>query len=50
MPGDSKYYPEGFLSSEVGPIALMGKGHDEMEVTRERLVRANRGGCPFAAF
>ena len=50
MPGDSKYYPEGFLSSEVGPTAVTGTGHDEMEETRGRLVLANRGGCPFATF
>ena len=50
LPGDSKYYPEGFLSSEVGPTVLIGKGHDEMEATKERLVRSDRAGCPFATF
>ncbi len=50
MPGDSKYFPQGFLSSEVGPISLIGKGQDEMDATRERLMQANLGGCPFATF
>lgn len=50
LPGDSKYFPQGFLSSEVGPNVLIGKGHDQMEETRERLMQANRGGCPFVTF
>jgi hypothetical protein len=49
LPGDQgqRYFPEGFLSSEVGPSALRGKGLQEMNETRQRLSQAGRGGCPF---
>ena len=49
LPGDEggKYTPEGFLSSELGPSALNGKGAKEMEATKEKLAKSGRGGCPF---
>lgn len=49
LPGDdgNKYAPEGWKFSEIGPQAFKGKGIGEMEATRSRLNKENRGGCPF---
>ena len=50
LPGDEgiKYFPEGFLSRELGPSALIGKGLDEMDENRQFLMQSGRAGCPFA--
>ena len=51
VPGDDgdKYSPRGYTIAEIGPRALSYKGVEEMDETRARLVRRNRGGCPFSA-
>jgi hypothetical protein len=48
LPGDEGYFPEGFTTSDVGPSALIGKGHVEAEKTKARLAKERTGGCPFA--
>ena len=50
VPGDDgdKYHPGGYTFAEVGPQALSGKGTEEMDKTRSRLILANRGACPFS--
>ncbi|KAL8652417.1 MAG: hypothetical protein Q9210_002701, partial [Variospora velana] len=46
LPGDdAKFMPEGFATTELGPIGLTGKGYEEMEEDAERL--EDIGGCPF---
>ncbi|KAI4282754.1 MAG: hypothetical protein L6R38_002713 [Xanthoria sp. 2 TBL-2021] len=46
LPGDdAKFMPEGFATTELGPIGLTGKGYEEMVEDAERLV--DIGGCPF---
>ena len=45
--GEDKYLPDGYAFHEMGPKASRGKGVAEMGETRERLLRQNRGGCPF---
>lgn len=49
LPGDdgNKYAPEGWTFAELGPQALKGKGTREMAEDQIRLVRQDRGGCPF---
>ncbi|KAL9026355.1 MAG: hypothetical protein Q9196_004964 [Gyalolechia fulgens] len=39
------FMPEGFATTELGPMRLMGKGYEEMAEDAERL--AATGGCPF---
>ena len=50
IPGDSpeKYYAQGVLNSEIGPMSMVGKGIDEVDVTMARLKGMGLGGCPFA--
>ena len=50
VPGDDgdQYHPAGYTITDVGPQAFIGKGGKEMDETRARLGRADRGGCPFA--
>ena len=50
LPGDDgdKYCPEGYTITDVGPEAFSGKGMQDMEKTRFRLVQADRGRCPFS--
>ena len=50
LPGDDvdRYHPTGYSIPDVGPQDLIGKGRKQMDETRTRLARANRGGCPFA--
>ncbi|KAL8992059.1 MAG: hypothetical protein Q9169_007404 [Polycauliona sp. 2 TL-2023] len=50
VPGDdgNRYHPQGYTFAEIGPQALSGKGTIQMDETRARLVRAERGGCPFS--
>lgn len=49
LPGDEngKYQPEGFLCSELGPIAFQGKGLDEMAENQKQLIRSDRGEYSF---
>ncbi|KAL8671082.1 MAG: hypothetical protein Q9168_004407 [Polycauliona sp. 1 TL-2023] len=49
IPGDDgdRYRPRGYKFAEIGPEALSGKGTVEMDETRARLNRAERGRCPF---
>ena len=49
IPGNDgdKYLPQGYIIAEVGPDALRGKGESEMQVTREKLMRLKKIGCPF---
>ena len=47
-PGDDKMFmPEGFMTKELGPKGLMGKGQDEMEADISRLKGQISGGCPW---
>lgn len=48
LPGDEgcKYYPDGYVISEVGPDAQRGKGKDFMDLQKERIAKAR--GCPMA--
>ena len=50
LPGDKgdTFAPKGFLFAEVGPSALRNKGVEEMDEDQDRLMRSDRGGCPFA--
>ena len=50
LPGDDgeKYHPEGYTVAEVGPEYKRGKGVEEMNATKARLGKQDRGGCPFA--
>lgn len=47
VPGDEGFCPEGFMTSDAGPAALMGKGRLEAEGTKKRLAKERTGGCPF---
>ncbi|KAL6713474.1 hypothetical protein ACLMJK_008939 [Lecanora helva] len=51
VPGDegNKYYPQGYTFTSIGPQALSGKGINEMDKTRTRLVHEDRGRCPFSS-
>ena len=40
--------PEGYKLLEVGPKVYERVGKMECEATKERLMKAGRGGCPFA--
>ena len=50
IPGDDgdKYCPRGYTFADVGSYTFSGKGRKEMDQTRARLVRENRGRCPFS--
>lgn len=47
-----KYEPDGCDVAELGPVALKGKGQEEMQASREKISRLNAraAGCPFAAW
>ena len=52
LPGDEgdKYFPQGFVASELGPNALRHFGKEKMEAERQRLeaeLNSERGKCPF---
>ncbi|KAF2182243.1 hypothetical protein K469DRAFT_637108 [Zopfia rhizophila CBS 207.26] len=47
-PGPKKFKPEGYDILELGPLNLENSGQDECKETRERLMGAGRGACPFA--
>ena len=49
VPGDesARYQPEGYVIRDVGPKNLVGKGHEQMKETYDKLMSEKRGGCPF---
>ncbi|KAL8870416.1 MAG: hypothetical protein Q9174_003541, partial [Haloplaca sp. 1 TL-2023] len=48
LPGDDdKFMPNGFLTRELGPLGLVGKGHDEVQEEVDRLEKSGGKGCPF---
>lgn len=47
IPGEKRYFPDGYRIHELGPSELVGKGDVEMKKTREHL-RARRKGCVFS--
>ncbi|KAH7085848.1 hypothetical protein BKA63DRAFT_529405 [Paraphoma chrysanthemicola] len=47
-PDGKNYKPEGYKIFELGPKKLEGHGVEECEAIKERLLSANRVGCPFA--
>ncbi|KAH7414220.1 hypothetical protein DE146DRAFT_23670 [Phaeosphaeria sp. MPI-PUGE-AT-0046c] len=47
-PDGKNYKPEGYKIFEVGPTKLEKLGHDECAATKARLMKSDRGGCPFA--
>ena len=49
VPGDDgdKYFPQGYIITDIGPQSLNGSGKEEMDQTRARLSSLDRGGCPF---
>jgi len=49
IPDGKNYKPEGYLIPEIGPKSMSGKGEEEFEVTRTKLTKQNRGGCPFVS-
>ena len=40
--------PLGYSFDDLGPVGKMGLGKEEMRVDAEALLKADRGGCPFA--
>ena len=44
VPGDRKYFPEGYRICELGPDDLVGMGEVEMDKTRDEL-KVKRAGC-----
>ncbi|KAL8706290.1 MAG: hypothetical protein Q9201_000666 [Fulgogasparrea decipioides] len=50
LPGDDpKFMPEGFLTRDLGPMGLVGKGHNEVDGEVQRLQEDGGRGCPFMA-
>ncbi|KAH0562356.1 hypothetical protein GP486_002947 [Trichoglossum hirsutum] len=54
LPGDQgdKYFPQGFIASELGPTTLRECGKEKMEAERQRLeseLTSEIGKCPFLA-
>lgn len=49
IPNGKDYSSEGYLISEIGPRSLSGKGRNDFEATKTKLMSERRGGCPFAA-
>lgn len=52
LPGDGgeKYFPQGFVASELGPTALRNFGKEKMKAERQRLeveLTSKSGQCPF---
>ncbi|KAF2094830.1 hypothetical protein NA57DRAFT_46130 [Rhizodiscina lignyota] len=49
-PGDGgdKFWPQGVHYSEIGPASMLGKGAEEVEATKAKLMSMKLGGCPFA--
>ncbi|KAL8730333.1 MAG: hypothetical protein Q9181_004692 [Wetmoreana brouardii] len=44
---DPKFMPEGFLTKDLGPMGLVGKGHSEVDGEVRRLQEDGGRGCPF---
>lgn len=42
-----EYRPEGYRIAELGPVSLEGKGVDEMQGAKQRIM-TRFGGCPFS--
>lgn len=47
IPGDQKYFPDGYRIHELGPSELVGEGEADMRRTREEFT-AKRMGCVFS--
>lgn len=49
LPGDEggKYYPQGYVTEDLGPKYFEGKGRKELEVIKESLRSRRMGQCPF---
>jgi hypothetical protein len=48
LPGDdAKYFPDGFITEEVGPENFIGKGMADMYKDRIQLCAIKKGSCPF---
>lgn len=47
-PDGKNYKPEGYKIFEVGPKRLEGQGEEECQDTLNKLMKEDRGGCPFA--
>ena len=52
LPGDdgTKYEPQGYRLSDLGPDAWKGKGAEDMDKSRLKLRESTRLGCPYAAW
>jgi hypothetical protein len=48
FPDGKNYKSEGYKIFEVGPTKLENQGHAECEAIKDRLMKSNRGACPFA--
>lgn len=50
IPGDDgdRYEPKGYHISELGPDHFRNRGKAQMQVTRERLAKDKKFGCPFS--
>lgn len=46
-PDGKNYKPEGYAIFEVGPQKFERFGHEECNETKDRLINAGRGSCPF---
>lgn len=42
-----EYRPEGYRIAELGPVSLEGKGIDEMQGAKQRIMTSFQG-CPFS--
>ncbi|KAE8408632.1 hypothetical protein BDV37DRAFT_278641 [Aspergillus pseudonomiae] len=47
LPGDEKYYPQGYYIPDVGPKYFEGKGREALATTIEELKVSRKGQCPF---
>jgi hypothetical protein len=50
IPGDegSKYHPEGYKITDMGPRGMKGKGGEYMAEAVQGFETSRTGGCPFA--
>ena len=46
--GGEKYYPQGYVMSEVGPERKRGVGKEDLQMWEEKIQRSRPSGCPFA--
>ena len=47
VPGDKKWYPQGYLFEELGPKKVENQGKDKTDQWEERLRVQRTPGCPF---